>query len=165
MKRPAPRRASVIVVTYNGLEETTVPCIESVLGKTGWPDLEVVVVDNHSSDGTPGYLRGLAARDSRVRCVLNAANRGFAGGNNDGLRVATGDFIVLLNSDTIVTEGWLDGLLAPLEAAPAVGLAGPVSNDSSVGDPPRRQSIEVTLLMPPRLFTQTCRPRSPKTRT
>jgi len=128
MSGAAPRRASVVVVTYNCLEETTVPCLESVLGKTVWPDLEVVVVDNNSSDGTPGYLQGLAARDSRIRCVLNGENRGFAGGNNDGVRVATGDSIVLLNNDTIVTEGWLERLLAPLEGDPSVGLAGPVSN-------------------------------------
>ncbi len=122
------RKASVVVVTYNGLEESTVPCLESVLGLTRGAEFEVVVVDNHSSDGTPGYLRELAARDSRVRCLLNTENRGFAGGNNDGLRVATGDFIVLLNSDTIVTEGWLVGLLDPLETDLSVGLAGPVSN-------------------------------------
>ena len=128
MKGIVPRRTSVIVVTYNGLEETTVPCLGSVLGQTREAEIEVVVVDNHSSDGTPDYLRGLAERDPRVRCVLNATNRGFAGGNNDGMRSATGDFIVLLNSDTIVTGGWLEGLLAPLEADPTVGLAGPVSN-------------------------------------
>jgi len=121
-----------VVVTYNGLEETTAPCLESVLGNTGWPDLEVVVVDNHSSDGTPGYLQELAARDPRVRCVLNGENRGFAGGNNDGLRIATGNLLVLLNSDTIVTEGWLERLLAPLKEDPSIGLAGPVSN--SVGN-------------------------------
>lgn len=128
MKRTVSRRTSVIVVTYNGLEETTVPCLESVLGQAREAEIELVVVDNHSSDGTPEYLRGLAARDPRVRCVLNATNRGFAGGNNDGLRAATGDFIVLLNSDTIVAGGWLEGLLDPLEADPSVGLAGPVSN-------------------------------------
>ncbi len=143
MKGPAPRRASIIVITFNGLEETTVPCLESVLGQTREREFEVVVVDNHSSDGTPGYLRGLAARDPRVRYVLNAANRGFAGGNNDGLRAATGDFIVLLNNDTIVTVGWLEGLLAPLEADPSVGLAGPVSN--AVGN---EQKIFCRGLMP-----------------
>jgi len=136
-------KASVVVVTYNGLEETTVPCLESVLGQTRGAEFEVVVVDNHSSDGTPGYLRGLAAMVPRVRCILNTSNRGFAGGNNDGIRAATGDFIVLLNSDTIVTEGWLDGLLDPLENDPSVGLAGPVSN--AVGN---EQEIDCAGLSP-----------------
>src|SRR5664279_1374370 len=91
---------SVIVVTYNGLLENTIPCLESIFRRTHGEDYEVIVVDNSSSDGTPIYLTELATREPRLKCVLNPTNRGFAGGNNDGIHSATGSIIVLLNNDT-----------------------------------------------------------------
>ncbi len=125
-------RASIIVVSHNGFHETTAPCLASLFGATADPDFEVIVVDNASTDGTPGYLADAAGREARLRPVLNDSNRGFAGGNNDGIRAATGDVLVLLNSDTLVTAGWLERISAYLEENPAAGLVGPVSN--SVGN-------------------------------
>lgn len=119
---------SVIIVTYNGLQEYTIPCLESIFRRTHGEDFEVIVVDNNSSDGTPQYLTELATRESRLKCVVNATNRGFAGGNNDGLRVATGRVIVLLNNDTQVSEGWLATMHSALLADRSIGLLGPVSN-------------------------------------
>lgn len=124
---PAPE-ASIIIVTYNGLADTTVPCLESVFRNTDGVDFEVIVVDNASTDGTGEHLRRLASSEPRLRVLLNGTNRGFAGGNNDGLRIARGNSIVLLNSDTRVTGGWLAGLVDVL-GDPEVGLAGPVSNN------------------------------------
>jgi GT2 family glycosyltransferase len=121
-------KASIIVVSYNSLHETTAPCLKSVFDKTTFPEYEVVVVDNHSTDGTPEFLAGLAMREPRLKVLLNSTNRGFAGGNNDGIRAAGGDILVLLNSDTLVTEGWLEGLAGFLEHHPSAGLVGPVSN-------------------------------------
>jgi len=119
---------SIILVTYNNLYEATVPCLDSIFRHTGNEDYEVIVVDNNSSDGSPGYLTELAGREPRLRCVLNTVNRGFAGGNNDGIRVASGTILVLLNNDTQVSEGWLAGLRASLREDGTIGLVGPVSN-------------------------------------
>jgi GT2 family glycosyltransferase len=63
-----------------------------------------------------------------MRCVLNTVNRGFAGGNNDGIRAASGSVLLLLNNDTWVSEGWLTGLSASLREDCSIGLVGPVSN-------------------------------------
>lgn len=122
--------ASVIIPCHNGLAEATVPCLDSLFATAASRGFEVVAVDNRSSDGTPEYLASLAAREPRLKCVLNDANRGFAGGINDGIRAASGECLVLLNNDTLVTDGWLDGLAAALRADPSVGLAGPVTNAS-----------------------------------
>ncbi len=119
---------SIILVTYNNLYEATVPCLDSIFRHTGDEDYEVVVVDNNSSDGTPTYLTERARREPRLRCVLNTANRGFAGGNNDGIRAASGSVLVLLNNDTQVSEGWLTGLRTSLQQDGSIGLVGPVSN-------------------------------------
>ena len=119
---------SIVVVTHNGYHETTVPCLDSIFRLTGNEDYEIIVVDNNSSDGTPDYLTELAGREPRLRCVPNAVNRGFAGGNNDGIRVASGNILVLLNNDTLVSEGWLTGLRTALQEDVSIGLVGPVSN-------------------------------------
>jgi GT2 family glycosyltransferase len=128
MGRMSLPESSIIIVTYNGWHETTAPCLDSILRLTGNETYEIIVVDNHSTDGTPAYLTDLAGREPRLRCVLNAVNRGFAGGNNDGIRAASGKILVLLNSDTRVSEGWLAGLRTALQEDVSIGLVGPVSN-------------------------------------
>lgn len=119
---------SVIIVTYNGIHEATIPCLESIFKHSGNEDHEIIVVDNNSSDGTQAYLTELSGRKPHLRCVLNTTNRGFAGGNNDGIRTASGSILVLLNNDTRVSEGWLAGLRASLSEDDTIGLVGPVSN-------------------------------------
>ncbi len=84
-------------------------------------------MDNHSTDGTPEYLRKIAFQCPHIKVVFNDDNRGFAPANNQGLAMATGDVLVLLNNDTIVPSGWLIQLSKHLDD-PAVGLVGPVTN-------------------------------------
>ncbi len=123
---------SIIIVSHNGLRQNTEPCLESIFTKGAGGSFEVIVVDNNSSDETPAYLRAMMEREPRLRCIFNKSNRGFAGGNNDGLKIASGSFLILLNSDCIVTQNWIEGLTALPAQDPMVGLVGPVSN--SVGN-------------------------------
>lgn len=120
---------SVVVVTYGGLELTRA-CMESLLSGETWPRLEVLVVDNASGEGegTPEYLRTLADSDPRVRCILNAENRGFAAANNQGLREARGEVVVLLNNDTVVPPGLMGRLVAHLARDRSIGLLCPTTN-------------------------------------
>jgi GT2 family glycosyltransferase/glycosyltransferase involved in cell wall biosynthesis len=119
-------RASIIIVTYNNLLLTRL-CLESVIRNTQYLNYEVIIVDNDSRDGTPDYLRALAHEHSHVSVILNQDNLGFAKANNQGIARATGEYLVLLNNDTIVPPGWLSRLLWHL-LDPAVGLVGPVTN-------------------------------------
>jgi GT2 family glycosyltransferase len=89
---------------------------------------QVVVVDNGGLDGVPEMLAGIARRDGRVKVIANAENRGFAGANNQGIRAATGEIVVMLNNDTVVPPHWLARLVAPLGADPGLGLVGAVTN-------------------------------------
>jgi GT2 family glycosyltransferase/glycosyltransferase involved in cell wall biosynthesis len=118
---------SIVVVTHGRLDLTR-RCLETLLGDTTWPRFEVIVVDNASPDGTVAYLRHLEAHDQRLRVIHNDANRGFAAANNQGLAVAGGDVLVLLNNDTEVAPGWLEPLLGHLDD-PSVGLVGPRSDN------------------------------------
>jgi GT2 family glycosyltransferase/glycosyltransferase involved in cell wall biosynthesis len=133
LTRDAWPTVSIIVVTFNNLKYTRL-CLESVLKNTTLPDFEVIVIDNASDDGTREYLDSLAAADGRLRIVRNATNRGFAAANNQGLKLATGKILLLLNNDVIVPRGWLRGMLRVLEDE-SVGLVGPVAN--SVGNQAR----------------------------
>jgi len=118
---------SIVVVSYNNLPLTQ-RCLESVLQDTEWPNFELWVVDNASQDQTPAFLQRLAQRDPRVKVILNEENRGFAAANNQALRLASGDYLVLLNNDTVVPPGWLAGLVRHLASHPDWGLVGPVTN-------------------------------------
>ena len=121
-------KVSIAIVTYNNLALTR-HCLESLYRRTEWPNVEVIVVDNASVDGTPGYLRDAAATHPNLRLILNLHNAGFAVGNNQALRVASGEYIVLLNNDTVLPRGWLSALLKHLNRHPDIGLIGPVTNE------------------------------------
>jgi GT2 family glycosyltransferase len=118
--------ASIVVVAPDGLAFTRL-CLESVLLSAEDADLELIVVDNGSGDGTREYLTDLAERDSRVVAVRNEENRGFPAAVNQGLALATGDALVVLNNDTVVPTGWLSSLLRHLDR-PEVGLVGSTTN-------------------------------------
>ncbi len=118
--------ASIVVPTLDNLIFTRL-CLESVLAHTEQPSYELIVVDNASTDGTRDYLADLAAGRPHVRLVLNEENLGFPYACNQGLSAATGEFLILLNNDVVVTPGWLERLTDRL-ADPRLGLLGPVTN-------------------------------------
>ncbi|MDQ3523955.1 MAG: glycosyltransferase [Chloroflexota bacterium] len=121
-------RVSVIVVTYGNLRFTR-NCLESVQRHSDWADLEVIVVDNGSQDGTPEFLQSWRDQGASRHVILNADNHGFAAANNQGLAMASGDYLILLNNDTFVTRGWVRGLLTHLRSDERIGMVGPVTNN------------------------------------
>jgi len=124
---------SIIIVTHNQLDYTS-QCLDSLRRLTGEP-YELILVDNASSDGTVEFLRSVPA----ARLIVNDENRGFPAAVNQGIAVASGSQILLLNNDTILTTGWLGRLLGALRRDPSIGLVGPCSN--CVSGP---QQVEIT---------------------
>jgi GT2 family glycosyltransferase/glycosyltransferase involved in cell wall biosynthesis/Tfp pilus assembly protein PilF len=119
---------SVVVLTYNNWEYTK-SCLFAVRNWSDYPNLEIIVVDNASTDETREKLRELEPRDKRVQVILNDTNLGVAAGYNVGLRAARGDYVILLNNDTYVTRGWVRDLIRPMQLDPQIGLTGPLTND------------------------------------
>ena len=119
---------SVVVLCYNNLEYTQA-CLDSLEKHSDYPNLEVIAVDNASSDATPEYLARWEREGRNRRYIANATNLGFSGGNNVGLAAAKGDYLVLLNNDTFVTPGWVRTMVSHLLRDPSVGLVGPVTNN------------------------------------
>lgn len=123
--RPGPSSAeplfSVIVLNWNG-RDLLEDCLGTVLEQE-FRDFETIVVDNGSTDGSVDALRTLWGE--RIRIVALPSNEGFAGGNNAGIRVANGKYIVLLNNDTAVDPRWLSALRAAVARHPEAGMFTP----------------------------------------
>ena len=116
-------KTSIVILTYNKLEYTK-GCIESIRQFTRPGSYEIIVVDNNSTDDTVEWLR----QQKDIRIIFNSENRGFPAGCNQGIGVADGDDILLLNNDIIVTHNWLDNLSGCLHSADDIGAVGPVTN-------------------------------------
>jgi GT2 family glycosyltransferase len=111
---------SVIVVNWNRAE-LLAECLDSLRGQT-CTDFETIVVDNGSQDGSREVIDG-AVRAGTARAVFLPRNTGFAGGANAGIRVAHGQWLVLLNNDAKADPGWLTALAAAAARHPAGMLA------------------------------------------
>jgi GT2 family glycosyltransferase len=123
---------SVVVVSHNNLDLTR-RCLDSVEALTQYPCLDVTVVDNASTDGTQSFLQAWASASPGRKCILNTQNLGFAAANNQALRQSAGDYVVLLNNDTVVTAGWLGTLIAHLRRDRHLGLVSAVTNNIDNG--------------------------------
>ena len=110
-------RASIILVTHNNLAFTRL-CLGALLGHAERNDFEIIIVDNASTDGTVEFLRSLSPT---ITLIANEANRGFPAANNQALATARGEFLILLNNDTIVPRGWLERLVDHLRNDPSIG--------------------------------------------
>ncbi|MDH3883092.1 MAG: glycosyltransferase, partial [Desulfobacterales bacterium] len=120
---------SIVILTCNQIEYTK-KCIDSIYKQTPEP-FELILVDNGSTDGTVQYLESeIADRNEaiRVKIIKNKKNKGFAAGNNQGIAIAKGDYILLMNNDVVVTPGWLGRMIACAEKDSKIGIVGPCSN-------------------------------------
>jgi len=108
---------SIIIVNLNG--KGFLPVCLGSLAALDYPQdkLEVIVVDNGSSDGSQGYVRDAYPA---VKIIQLDKNYGFCRPNNEGAKAAAGEYLVFLNNDTEVTAGWLGALVLPAEEDPDV---------------------------------------------
>ena len=118
---------SIIIVTFNNLSLTKA-CLASIKKNTEYPNYELIIVDNNSDDGTKEFLEEFLKSDEAVKIMINDKNLGFAAANNQGVGISSGNHIVFLNNDTIVTPGWLFELQLHLQKNPGSGMVGPVTN-------------------------------------
>ena len=112
---------SIIIVSYNAADDL-LRCLESLHAAPPGIPHDITVVDNAS---TVGGLEAIRSRWPEVRFIALDRNRGFAAANNAGIRATRGEWILLLNSDTVVPARALDTLIARLVAHPLAAAAGP----------------------------------------
>lgn len=109
---------SIIILTYDHLDDTS-RCLQSLQPVMQCDDVEVIVIDNASVDGTPDYI---ARHYPQVRLTVNAVNRGVAAARNQGFAQARAEKIMILDNDTIVNREAIEGMMRYLDSHPEVGL-------------------------------------------
>lgn len=116
-------KTSIVILTFNKLEYT-IKCVESIRKYTQKGTYEIIIVDNHSTDETVEWLM----KQDDIKKVFNNENLGFPKGCNQGIEIATGENIMLLNNDVIVTKNWLENLVRHLYSSEDIGAVGPLTN-------------------------------------
>lgn len=117
---------SIIILTYDNLKYSKL-CIESIRKYTKKNTYEIIVVDNNSRDGTVQWLK----EQNDLKVIYNSNNMGFPKGCNQGIEIAKGENILLLNNDVVVTYSWLDNLVKCLYSSDDIGAVGPLTNRCS----------------------------------
>lgn len=121
--RKRPCRVAIVIINYRGRDDTR-ECLDS-LSRLTYPARDVILVCQPPDDGTAAAVR---AAFPEVHVIENAANNGFAGGNNTGIRAAFergAEYVFLLNNDTVVEPGLLEPLVALAEGDERIGIVGP----------------------------------------
>ncbi len=126
---PHTEAVDIVVCIHNALEDVQ-RCLESVLRHTAQP-YGLLLVDDGSDLPTRDFLANFARQQPHTTLLRRDEATGYTFAANRGLRHSTASFVLLLNSDTIVSPGWLDRLIASADSDPAIGLVGPLSNTAS----------------------------------
>ncbi|WP_425060458.1 Ubiquinone biosynthesis O-methyltransferase, mitochondrial [Sporomusa carbonis] len=119
-------KTTIVILTYNQVEYTK-KCIESIRNYTEPGTYEIIIVDNCSTDGTINWLSG----QHDLQVIYNEQNLGLLKGRNQGIEIASGDTVLLLNNDVIVTHGWLNNLMDCLYSNEKIGAVGALTNNCS----------------------------------
>ena len=120
---------SIIIPTYNHLEDCLIPCVESIKKYTVLDpkEIEIVIVANGCTDGTRDYITKL---NEPFKILWFKDPLGYTRATNEGLNIATGEHVIFLNNDTILLEQtpnqWLDLLVKPFLSDPRMGVSGPL---------------------------------------
>jgi len=115
---------SIIIVGHNN-KDLIIDCIKSIWKDTSLKEKEIIAVDNGSTDGSQDAIKKLQKSIPNVTLIENKENLGFAKANNQGIKKARGEYVLLLNSDIIVKKGSLGKLLAFAKKKRDAGVVGP----------------------------------------
>ena len=120
----------IVVTIYNALEDVQ-SCLKSLASNTDGFKVKVIVVNDGSDKPTTNWLREFCSSDTLFQLIEHPVNRGYTCAVNTGLRSSSADFVITQNSDTIVTPGWLQGMVRCMNSDPNIGVVGPLSNAAS----------------------------------
>lgn len=121
-------KISIIILSFNNYAETTGKCLAALAADPDFRTWEVIVVDNASDADTQQRLKEAKRFYPEVNFVLNPRNVGFAAGNNTGIKLASGEILILLNSDAFPAPGMLARLVEHFAHDTQLGMVGPVTN-------------------------------------
>jgi GT2 family glycosyltransferase len=137
------KTVDIIVCIHDALEDVK-RCLDSIFSKTFGIKYSLILVNDHSSNETTLYLRGIKEKYDNVKLIENNGVLGYTKSANIGLSHSHADYAVLLNSDTIVTRGWLQKIIRCGESNSKIGIIGPLSNAASFQSVPKRKNSDGT---------------------
>ena len=119
---------SIVIPTYNHCSDLLKPCLESIKACTNLENVEVLVIANGCKDETREYVNSLGGP---FKLLWFDAALGYTKATNEGIKAASGEYIILLNNDTVILKpedknAWIDMLLAPFKTDSKVGATGPM---------------------------------------
>ncbi|MBQ8465994.1 MAG: glycosyltransferase family 2 protein [Alphaproteobacteria bacterium] len=121
-------QASIITLCYNQLETATKPFIESLYKYTNSDLFELIVINNASDDGTYEYLENIKQQYNNIKIIHNSENGGYAKGNNQGMKIAEGQYLFMLNNDTLFMPNWLERMIEILKTHQEIGILSTMTN-------------------------------------
>ena len=121
------RRVDVVVCVHDALDHVR-QCLRSVLGARAGPHQRLILIDDASDAATARYLESVANGHPGCELHRNERSGGYTKSANRGLAASTGELVILLNSDTVVAEGWAEKLADAVFSTPGAGIVGPMSN-------------------------------------
>lgn len=114
-------KLSIVIISFN-TKQIILDCLKSIYATAADLDLKVIVIDNASTDGS---APAIATQFPQVKLIKNSRNLGFTKANNQGIRASRGEYIMLLNSDTLVKPRAIQKLIKFMDSHPQVGIAAP----------------------------------------
>lgn len=126
----APFTIDIVVPVFNALDDVK-RCLESLEHNTDGFRVKVIVVNDGSGQDTTTWLRQYCHAHPHFTLIEHPKNSGYTRAVNTGLRASKADFVITQNSDTIMTPGWLRGMIRCMQSDPKIGIVGPLSNAAS----------------------------------
>ena len=132
---PRKVKYSVVIPTYNHLEDCLKPCVESLLKSTIMDDVELIIVANGCTDGTREYVKTLP---DTCRVLWSDKPLGYTKSSNVGIKASNGEYVILLNNDTVLLDWqspntWIKMMQEPFDEDPKMGVTGPLVGDETYG--------------------------------
>lgn len=120
-------QVDIVIPIYNALEDVK-HCVASILANSEGFDIQLILVNDASDIDTTEYLRELSTREPCVNLIQSESNQGYSISSNLGLERSSAAYVVLMNSDIIVTRDWLEKMLHCAQSASNIGIVSPVTN-------------------------------------
>jgi GT2 family glycosyltransferase len=121
----------IVIPVFNALDDVKL-CLTSVIKKTDSFKVNIFIVNDGSDNNTRNWLLGFSKKYNNSVCLLeHSNNKGYTKAVNTGLKATFSPYVITLNSDTIVSNGWLKGLIRCINSNPKIGIVGPLSNAAS----------------------------------
>ena len=133
------RRVDIVVCVYNALEDVK-RCLDSVRRARNSESQRLIIIDDGSDRPTAKYLEKFAGNAAWIELHRNDHATGYTKAANKGLEASIGELVILLNSDTIVTDGWAEKMADAVFSTPGAGIVGPISSAASHQSIPEHRS-------------------------